>query len=83
MTSFQLGAALLDEFTAGAMMPKPQAHELLSNMYGLDRPLATSVAAVYPKGVYVNSWDGTELGHLGRIPDLIESSTERTLLHRR
>ena len=96
-------ARLLDEFTAGAMMPKPQAHELLSNMYGLDRPLATSAGTVYRKGgrklsgmqgmdsaiylmpgdmqlaVHVNSWDGTEPGHLGRIPDLIESSTERTL----
>jgi hypothetical protein len=95
---------LLGEFRAGSMMESWRAQQVLSNMYGLDRPLTTRAGPVYYKGgrkqaraqgmdsaiylmpgdvdfaIFVNSWDGTQAGHLGAIPPLIQSSIEFALV---
>jgi hypothetical protein len=43
-------ARLMDEFRAGTMMLPEKPGQLLSNMYGLDRPLPTKAGNVYTKG---------------------------------
>jgi hypothetical protein len=43
-------ARLLDEFTAGSIIPKTDAALVRSNMYGLDPPFMTNAGTVHTKG---------------------------------